>query len=304
VTNAPRTRRFLPTVLPDRSASTRTLVLALLLTSALVSVTACTSRPRFGPEPGALVIVGGGRVGPEIWGRFIQLAGGPEEARIVVVPTAGGREEYDETQVVRAWLEDRGVTHVRMLHTTDPQVADTEAFVEPLREATGVWFNGGRQWRLTDAYLNTLTYEEFHNVLARGGVIGGSSAGATIQGTYLVRGAPEGNTIMMSPGHEIAFDFLKGSAIDQHIDRRNRWTHLYEVIVAHPELLGIGISESTALIVQGNCFEVIGAGQVTIHDARRTFAYGDTVHYFTLDPGDWFDLRTRSEIEMLPQPEN
>ena len=277
--------------------SRRTARLIVGLTAAFLTAAACSPGPRFGPADGALVIVGGGRVGTEIWDRFIELAGGPEEARIVVVPTAGGREEYDEEQVIRSWVENRGVEHVRMLHTTDPQVADTEEFVAPLREATGVWFNGGRQWHLTDAYLNTLTYDEFHNVLARGGVIGGSSAGATIQGTYLVRGAPEGNTIMMSPGHEIAFDFLKGSAIDQHIDRRNRWTHLYEVIVAHPDLLGIGLSESTAIVVQGDRFEVIGAGQVAIHDARRTFAYGDTVHYFTLDPGDWFDLATRQEIE-------
>ncbi len=271
--------------------------LVLTLLASVLALPACSSRPRLGPEHGSLVIVGGGRVGPEIWNRFIELAGGREEARIVVVPTAGGREEYDEAQVVGSWIEDRGVTHVRMLHTTDPQVADTDAFVEPLREATGVWFNGGRQWHLTDAYLNTLTCEEFHNVLERGGVIGGSSAGATIQGTYLVRGAPEGNTIMMSPGHEVAFDFLRGSAIDQHIDTRGRWTHLYEVIRAHPDLLGIGISESTALVVQADRFEVIGVGRVAIHDARRTFAYGDTVHYLTLDPGDWFDLRARREIE-------
>ena len=167
---------------------------------------------------------------------------------------------------------------------------------EDLQEATAVWFNGGRQWRLTDAYLNTLTYREFHEVLVRGGVIGGSSAGATIQGSYLVRGAPEGNQIMMSPGHEESFGFLKNSGIDQHIDTRNRWSDLYEVIMAHPELLGIGISESTAIVVTGDVFEVIGRGQVAIHDARRTFAYGDTVHYFTLDPGDRFDIVTRQRL--------
>lgn len=261
----------------------------------------CSSGPKFGPENGALVIVGGGRVGPEVYGRFIELAGGAEEARLIIVPTAGGDRAYTDSTVTASWKR-RGVKNVKMLHTYDREAADSEEFVKDLREATGVWFNGGRQWHLTDIYINTLTCEEFHKVLERGGVIGGSSAGATIQGSYLVRGAPEGNHIMMSPGHEVSFGFLKQSAIDQHIDRRNRWTDLYEVIKRYPELLGIGLSERTAIVVQGDRFEVVGPGKVAIHDARRTFAYGDTIHYFTLDPGDWFDIRKRQRIELIERP--
>jgi len=279
--------------MPVPRRAIRPLLPLLLLIS--FSTIGCSSTPQFGPPNGTLVIVGGGRVNEDIWGPFLELAGGAAEARLIVVPTAGGRDEYDEERVVAGW-RDRGVEHVKMLHTVEPAEADTEEFVKDLQEATAVWFNGGRQWRLTDAYLNTLTYREFHEVLVRGGVIGGSSAGATIQGSYLVRGAPEGNQIMMSPGHEESFGFLKNSGIDQHIDTRNRWSDLYEVIMAHPELLGIGISESTAIVVTGDVFEVIGRGQVAIHDARRTFAYGDTVHYFTLDPGDRFDIVTRQRL--------
>ncbi len=280
--------------LPDRA--NRHLFHSGILLLLTIALSACGSVPQYGPANGSLVIVGGGRVGEDIWGPFLELAGGAAEARLIVVPTAGGREEYEEERVVAGWHE-RGVEHVKMMHTVDPAEADTEEFVKDLREATAVWFNGGRQWHLTDAYLNTLTFLEFHEVLARGGVIGGSSAGATIQGSYLVRGAPEGNQIMMSPGHEESFSFLKNSGIDQHIDTRERWTDLYEVITAHPELLGIGLSESTAIVVTGDIFEVIGRGQVAIHDARLTFAYGDTVHYYTLDPGDRFDIVARREIE-------
>lgn len=275
----------------------RQILIVVVLIFLSIAVSSCGSAPQYGPANGTLVIVGGGRVGEDVWGRFLELAGGASEARLIVVPTAGGREEYDEERVVATWRE-RGVENVKMLHTVDPQVADTEEFVKDLREATAVWFSGGRQWRLTDAYLNTLTLQEFHSVLARGGVIGGSSAGATIQGSYLARGAPEGNLIMMSPGHEESFAFLKNSAIDQHIDTRARWTDLYEVIMAHPELLGIGISESTAIVVTGDVFEVIGRGKVAIHDARRTFAYGDTVHYSLLESGDWFDIVARRKNEM------
>ena len=95
------------------------------------------------------------------------------------------------TDVVQSWLK-RGVKNVKMLHTHDPKVADTEAFVKDLRTADAVWFNGGRQWNIVDSYANTLTYRELHKVLERGGVIGGSSAGATIQGEYLVRGDTSG----------------------------------------------------------------------------------------------------------------
>ena len=76
--------------------------------------------------------------------------------------------------------------NVHMLHTHDPKVADTEEFAKILRDAKAVWFDGGRQWNFVDSYTNTLTLKEFHKVLERGGVIGGSSAGATIQGDYLV----------------------------------------------------------------------------------------------------------------------
>ena len=81
----------------------------------------------------------------------------------------------------------------------DPKVADTEEFAKVLRDADAVWFNGGRQWNIVDSYANTLTYREFHKVLERGGVIGGSSAGATIQGEYLVRGDTSGADVMMTP---------------------------------------------------------------------------------------------------------
>src|SRR5205823_10371724 len=95
-------------------------------------------------------------------------------------------------------------------------------FQEPLREAKGVWFSGGRQWRFVDAYEGTLCEKLFHDVLKRGGAIGGSSAGATIQGAYLCRGNPLGNLDIMAEGYERGFGFLPGTAIDQHFFKRNR----------------------------------------------------------------------------------
>src|SRR6185295_17574576 len=160
--------------------------------------------PEYGPPKGTLLIVGSG-----INEKFIELAGGPDK-KFVIVPTAGGNRNaqgeliaYDEQRIIAPWLR-LGLKNVKMLHTADPKVANTEEFARVLRDADAVWFNGGRQWNIVDSYANTLTYREFHKVLERGGVIGGSSAGATIQGEYLVRGDTSGSEVMMTaePNHQ------------------------------------------------------------------------------------------------------
>jgi cyanophycinase len=260
--------------------------------------------PEYGPPKGTLVIVGGGNAeGTGIMEKFIELGGGAEKGKFIVVPTAGGNfqdgkpREYTEERVTAAWLK-RGVKNVKMLHTHDPKVADTEAFVKDLREATAVWFDGGRQWNIVDSYANTLTYREFHNVLERGGVIGGSSAGATIQGHYLVRGDTSGSEVVMTqePNHQFAFDFLRKSAIDQHINTRNRWEALRDVIKKYPDLLGIGLSEGTAIIVTGDQFEVMGKWKVAIHDNTRMYQPWE-MPFYVLSAGDVYDMKARKVVK-------
>ena len=245
--------------------------------------------PKVGPERGSLVVVGGNMQSPEIYKRFIELAGGPD-APIVMIPTAGGEEEYDEFyQGLNAWRAN-GARNLIVLHTTDPKVADTDAFVEPLETAHGVFFFGGRQWHLVDAYAGTRTETEIRKVLDRGGVIGGSSAGASIQGSFLVRGDTGSNTIMMGD-HQVGFGYLKNVGIDQHVLRRNRQFDLIEVVEAHPELLGIGLDENTAIVVQGDQVQVIGASYALIFDNQATTGNGG--RFYFLAPGDRFNLATR-----------
>lgn len=259
----------------------------------------------YGPPAGTLLIVGGGRLeGTGIIEMFIELAGGPD-AKFIIVPTAGGNRaqdgsirQYKEEAVIASWLE-RGLKNVRMLHTHDPGVANTEAFVKPLREADAVWFNGGRQWNIVDSYAGTLTYKELHKVLERGGVIGGSSAGATIQGEYLVRGDTSGPNVMMTqePNHQEAFKFLRKTAIDQHINARNRWDDLIPVVQKHPHLLGLGLSEATAIVVTGDRFEVIGRWKVAVHDNTRLYQPWEKP-YFVLSAGDVYNMKTRRVEEL------
>ena len=277
------------------------LVLLLILRFSVAGV--AQEPPEYGPPKGSLVIVGGGSMeGTGIVEKFLELAGGLE-AKVVVVPTAGGNRSaagairaYQEADVVAKWRK-RGIKHVRMLHTHDPKIADTEEFVAPLREANAVWFEGGRQWNIVDSYANTRTYREFHQLLARGGVIGGSSAGATIQGQYLVRGDTSGANVMMTaePNHQEGFKFLRRSAIDQHINTRNRWDDLTAVIQRYPNLLGIGLSEGTAVVVTGDSFEVIGKGKVAIHDHTRPRP-PEAKPYFVLSAGDVYNMKSRTTV--------
>ena len=257
--------------------------------TALAAAPVPTSAQQVGPENGSLVVAGGALRDPAVFVRFVELAGGPS-APIVVIPTAEGGDDYDQFYSGRRPFENAGAREVTVLHTYDPQVADTDAFAEPLRRARGVWFAGGRQWRLADSYLNTKVHDALWDVLARGGVIGGSSAGASIQGSYLVRGDTRTNTIMMGD-HEVGLGFLKGVAIDQHLLRRNRHFDLIEVIRAKPELLGIGLDENTAIVVQGDRFEVVGQSYAVIYDAQATLDTGGLFYF--LAPGDLYDMATR-----------
>jgi cyanophycinase len=296
-----------------RGTARRAALAAAVLAAACVLLYAYLSQPaaafqevtEYGPQKGSLVLAGGGTLEDTgILEKFIELAGGPN-AKLVIVPTASGNrtEEgavrpYDGDDVVAEWVK-RGIRNVKMLHTHDPKVADTEEFVRTLRDASGVWFNGGRQWNIVDSYANTLTYREFHNVLARGGVIGGSSAGATIQGQYLVRGDTSGPNVMMTaePNHQDGFRFLRKSAIDQHINTRNRWDDLIPVIQKFPTLLGIGLSEGTAIVVTADKFEVIGKWKVAVHDNTRLYQPWEKP-YFVLSAGDAYNMKAR-RIEKL-----
>lgn len=275
----------------------------VILLSVITSIGYAQNGPTTGPENGSLVVVGGGKVGETIWKRFIDLAGGPD-VPMVVIPTAGGGSEYGQDAGGASALREAGATNVTVLHTTDPEEANSDKFIHPLQDARAIWFSGGRQWRLVDAYANTKTEEMFWQVLERGGVIGGSSAGATIQGSYLARGDTKNNQIMMGD-HEEGFGFIKNIAIDQHVLARNRQFDMFDILKNRPELLGVGIDESTAMVVQGDEFEVIGESYVLVYDNTfwsregsdlKHLPASDKLFYF-LREGDRYNMKKREIIE-------
>jgi len=253
-----------------------------------------------GPAKGTLIIIGGGEISESLNKKIIEISGGLQ-VPIVIIPTADGRETYDQDFGEAGMLRKMGATNVTVLHTNDRNVANTREFVKPLEEARLVWFSGGRQWRLVDAYKNTLTEKMLWKVLENGGTIGGSSAGATIQGSFLARGDTKNNQVMMGD-HQDGFGFLKNVAIDQHVLARNRHFDMFEILRNRPELLGIGIDESTAIIVKGDIFEVVGKSYVVVYDGKFWSREGselkklpekEQIFYF-LREGDRYNLKERT----------
>jgi len=240
-----------------------------------------------------VIVVGGGAIGPEIYARFIEAAGGPD-ALIVDIPTAGGDSVYPATwRGANPWRR-AGARNVVVLHTLDKAVANSDSVVALLTRAGGVWFEGGRQWRLADAYLGTRMEQGFHDVLARGGVAGGSSAGASILSGYMLRGARSGNTIIMAPDSDSGFNFLRGVAIDQHVVARERLRDLADSLLPHrPDLLGISEDEGTAWIIQGDTGVIMGRNKAFVYGGGENDAGKP---FLTLFPGDRYDLAARRLI--------
>jgi cyanophycinase len=235
---------------------------------------------------GSLIIVGGGSLPDSIRDRFIDLAGGAR-AQLVIIPTASSRAETGQLERLRSYtdwapLATAGkVKSVYFLHTRRTEEANDPTFVKPLTEATGVWFSGGDQSLLTEAYKGTLVEKELRKVLLRGGVVGGTSAGAAVM-----------SDLMICSGNPVAvvgegFGFLPGVVVDQHFHERNRLARLVGVLTKHRDHLGIGIDEQTGVQVQGDVITVLG--KENIHLCLPT-SKGEKCEVKDFAAGDRLDL--------------
>ncbi len=242
---------------------------------------------------GSLVICGGGELHASLFAEFLERAGG-DEAHLVVIPTASRKPEKLDPETIRATWRVRGARSLAVLHTRSRKEANRESFVAPLKRATGVWLGGGVQSRLADAYVGTAVERELYALHARGGVIGGTSAGAAIQSRTMITGGNPDAKI------GLGFDLLRGSVIDQHFLKRNRKRRLTGVLRNHPGLVGFGIDEGTALIVTGRRLRVLGESTVTVIFAP----FGSqAVTEIELESGDTADLTAlRQAARELARP--
>jgi cyanophycinase len=203
------------------------------------------------PLQGTLVIVGGGKMPDSVMAAFIKSAGG-DKAKLVVIPTASESADKEPAKATIDRWQKRGVATVAVLHTRSRDQANDADFVKPLKDATAIWIGGGDQKRLTDAYKNTLVETEMHEVLKRGGTIGGTSAGAAVMSKLMITGGK--TSAELAEG----FGFLPNGVVDQHFLKRDRVDRLLGTLHRHPGWFGLGIDEGTAAIVQGKTITIIG----------------------------------------------
>ncbi|MDS1030296.1 cyanophycinase [Bacillota bacterium LX-D] len=218
---------------------------------------------------GTLVIIGGAedkKGKQEILKKFIDLSGN-EDARLVVM-TAATEEPETVGENYRRIFKDLGVKDIAVLNINSRQEANEQYYADTIKSSTGIFFTGGDQLRITSLLGGTSTYWALIDAYQQGIVIAGTSAGASVMSeTMIVEGdseeAPKKNTLKMAPG----MGFIKGVVVDQHFAQRGRIGRLLSAVAQNPDILGIGIDEDTAIVVNSDAkFEVYGSQTVTIVD--------------------------------------
>lgn len=262
---------------------------------------------------GYLFIVGGGPQPASLVQDFVKLAGGAGHARIIVFAMASedgkasGEEKAEDLRKLGAEATSVFVDHDQ---------ANTDSVAHLLDGATGVWFGGGDQVLLTKALLGTRTEAAIRARYQSGAVVGGTSAGAAVMSNPMITGderhrggdRPPADTtdafmtiardnMIMAPG----FGLIRGAIVDQHFLRRKRHNRLMSVVLERPEHLGVGIDESTALVVfPDGHWEVRGASAASVYDARQSRITPPAAHTLgatnvivhILPAGSSFDPRT------------
>ena len=263
--------------------------------SETVSIAAVPDEPR-----GWLVIEGGSYpIYAAVAEKFRELIGGAD-SKVLLVPTALADSEMSvesRTDGARGTGELMGLRNYEIFNTHDRTRANSEEFANRIRTAKGIWFNGGRPGRIAEAYLDTRTHRELLSFYKKGGVVGGSSAGAMILSSFLVRGGIENEDFRnyISQKNRVGLGFLPNAAIDVHIGQRpNGEADLTQIVSAYPGVLGIGVEAGVAAVVHGHELEVVGRprGRVAITDGQLH----DGKPYFFLKPGDRYDLVQRGVI--------
>jgi len=266
----------------------------------------------FAKTRGYLFIIGGGDRPESMMRRFVELAGHFGSGKIVIFPMASS-VPAESGPGLAAEFKSYGAREAEYYILTREQALKEES-VEILSNVGGVYFSGGDQSRQMDVLRNTPIHRKLLDLYENGCVMGGHSAGAAVMSEVMITGEERkkvdedhkfetieaGNIITVE-----GFGFLKTAIIDQHFATRKRHNRLISLVAEKPQLLGIGIDESTAIIVSpGGVLDVVGEKNVVIYDASKakikimpSLAIGFTG--MTMDvllPGDRFDLKVREAV--------
>jgi cyanophycinase len=248
----------------------------------------CTAAAHASPPAakGHLVIIGGGERTDAIMDRFIELAGGKEHARIVVIPMASGTPDTTAMEQT-AELQGRGVRSASWILFNRAQ-AMQPGFADTLNGVTGIFFSGGDQALLTAVIVGTPVQQKLFELYRKGVVMSGTSAGAAIMSKVMITG----NELINKDTTDIFTSIMKGNVetiegigfldnviIDQHFVKRKRLNRLISTVLEHPKLPGVGIDESTSVIVAPDgSYEVLGEGTVVVVDGRKATSIATDPH--------------------------
>ena len=196
---------------------------------------------------------------------FVAAAGGPD-ARIAVIPTASslGDEIVD---LYDALFRAEGAAEVSVVRPESREESHDPDLVELLEKATGIFMTGGNQLKLSSIVCGTPLAGAIVAAHHRGAVVGGTSAGASIQSSHMLAFGVGGSTPKQRMTQMAAgLGLLPSTVIDQHFEQRNRYGRLLMIVAQSPQLLGLGVDEDTAAVVQDDVLSVVGRGAVTILD--------------------------------------
>jgi len=288
----------------------KTLIASLSLILVLLAAgPACSPKSRAVPGPkGYLFIIGGGERDAPLMKRYIRLAAGFGTGKIVIFTMASSVPDEVGPELL-AEFKGNGANEVVYYNLTH-DLAMIPGREKILDGVGGIWFSGGDQALLTAALLGTPIHTRMRELYAQGCVIGGTSAGAAVMSEFMITGnekrtkGEEGTwEVILADDvlHTEGFGFVKKAVIDQHFVTRRRHNRLIAVVLQNPSLVGVGIEESTAVLVRPDGrYEVLGEGQVIVYDARRAKTarlpdghlggHGLTMH--VLLPGDVYDIET------------
>jgi len=227
-------------------------------------------------EKGHLLIIGGGTKPPDALAEFVALS---QSGHILIITSASGEAEVYGPAVVEQF-QQAGAHNVHWLHIDSPEMANADSVVALIESSTGIFFTGGIQERLMQRLGDTRSEAAVARLyFEKGGVIGGTSAGAAVMSEVMITG----NELINKDTTDVfftiqagnietkqGFGFLKKVIIDQHFIARKRHNRLISLVLEHSELMGIGIDEDTAILVRpDDSFRVIGTGSVVVYDARK-----------------------------------
>ena len=263
-----------------RTISGASLALALVVSGC----SSAANRPvPTSPDPagrGHLLIVGGGPIPRDVTRRFVELASLRGKARIAVLPMASAVASTGPEKV--AELQSLGADAFVLVITRSN--ANSDSVQALLSSATAVWFPGGDQSRITAAMTGTRSAQTLREAFLRGASIGGTSAGAAVMTATMITGDErrlggrrppsdssqayitiDRENVVTTPG----LGLLEGAIVDQHFVRRKRQNRLVSLVLEQPDLIGVGIDESTALLVRpAGTWEILGESVALIFDAR------------------------------------